>query len=160
MCFLHQSNPLLVCSSHCKGVLTIGNHQRRVAAIFLATISSSNLGNDQLTIGQSISDRTNLELQKKMGFPWLIFAFLWRGAFLKVQAKNGNTEELVAYYSFDKKDFKIEACEKRAIVYENHVDAKDLESHFGGFLGLVHTQSWEIAFMTTLEKKNALQQIT
>lgn len=68
--------------------------------------------------------------------------------------------EVGVYYSFDRKDFKIEPFEKRVIVFENQVDAKDLESHFGGFLWLIQTQSWEIAFMTTLEKKNTLQQIT
>lgn len=44
-------------------------------------------------------------------------------------------------------------------MYENQVNVEDLESHFGGFLGLFQTQSWEITFMTTPERKIVIPQI-
>lgn len=61
--------------------------------------------------------------------------------------------------SFNQEDFKIEDFQKQVIVYENQVDVKNLESHFVGFQGLVQTQCWEIAFISTLEKKIAFPQI-
>lgn len=39
------------------------------------------------------------------------------------------------------------------------MDVEDLENHFGEFLGLVQTQSWEIALMYALVKKIAFPQI-
>lgn len=45
------------------------------------------------------------------------------------------------------------------IVYENQIDVEDLDSMFGGFLGLVQTQGWEIGFMPSPEKKIALLQV-
>lgn len=38
------------------------------------------------------------------------------------------------------------------------MDVEELESHFGGFQGMVQAQSWEIAFMSTPLKKITLPQ--
>lgn len=62
-------------------------------------------------------------------------------------------------HSFDQNNLKREDFENRVIVYKNQVDVENLESHFGGFQGLVQTQSWKIAFMSTLDKKIALPKI-
>lgn len=64
-----------------------------------------------------------------------------------------------AQHTFDRKDLRKDDFEKRAVMYEDHIDVDDLNNHFNGFHGFVDAQSWEIALMQALEKKVALPQI-
>lgn len=49
--------------------------------------------------------------------------------------------ETSAWYCFDRKDSKKEDFDTGTIVYENHVNVKNLDNHFGGFQGLLQSQS-------------------
>lgn len=68
--------------------------------------------------------------------------------------RNVNTpKEPSARHSFDGKELKKEDF------HENHVDVEGLGNHFGRLQGLVQTQSWEKAFMTTPAKRVVLPKI-
>lgn len=99
-----------------------------------------------------------------MVFLWMIMPFLAliSGNFRERPSQRSNRgvqipRELSVRHSFNQKEIKMENFGMRVIVYENQVDIEDLESYFGGFQGLVQTQSWEITFMPTQKKVTLLE---